>query len=78
MRANVKRKRVERDSLNFNSSPGEFLAFKEKASFITGFIQGAEYMLNDIEACLLEEESLERDIKALEQQIKAERRVSKR
>lgn len=74
MRANIKRKRIERDSLNFDSPPAEFLAFKEKASFITGFIQGAEYMLNDVTACLQEEASLIADIKATEKAIKEARR----
>lgn len=76
MRANIKRKRIERDSLNFDSSPADFLAFKEKASFITGFIQGAEYMLNDVTACLTEEADLEKTIKQLEKDIKAAKRGS--
>lgn len=76
MRAVIKAKRIARDSLNWESSPEEFLAFKEKAGFMTGFIQGAEYMLNDITASLLEEESLEKQIKSLEKEIKAARRGS--
>lgn len=78
MRAMIKQKRVARDNLNWESKPEEFLAFKEKAGFMTGFIQGAEWMLNDITAALVEETNLEKQIKELEKQIKAEKRGSNR
>ena len=70
MRAQVKRKRIARDSLNFDSPAADFLAFKEKASFVTGFIQGAEYMLLDVGACVQEEGDLIKKIKEIELELK--------
>lgn len=70
MRAMIKQKRIARDNLNWDDEPAKFEAFKEMASFRTGFIQGAEWMLNDITAALIEEETLEKQIKQLEKDIK--------
>lgn len=70
MRAMIKQKRVARDNLNWEDDDEKFLAFKERASFMTGFIQGAEWMLNDVVAALNEQESLEAQIKTVEDEIK--------
>lgn len=70
MQAVIKRKRIARDSLNWESPPEEFLAFKEKAGFMTGFIQGCEYILNDVRAGLAEEQSVRENIKQIEKELR--------
>lgn len=73
MRAMIKQKRIARDSLNWDDGDDKFLAFKERASFMTGFIQGAEWMLNDFTAALNEEEALMSQIKTTEDEIKEQK-----
>lgn len=67
MEAEIKRRRIARDSLNWESTADEFLAFKEKASYATGFIQGAEFILNVARAIPQELEQIEAEIKNIKQ-----------
>lgn len=41
---------------------------------MTGFIQGAEYMLNDVRAALSEEDTIIENIKAIEEEIRESKR----
>lgn len=70
IRAVVKRKRVAQSSLNWDDPPEAFIAFKERAPFMAGFVQGAEYLLNDVKTALLEEETLRSEIKEIEKSLK--------
>jgi hypothetical protein len=69
----VRRKRISRDSLNENDPPEKFIAHKERSSYMTGWIQGAEYILNDVQASINEEPLLVEKIKTLEAALKGTR-----
>jgi len=70
MRAMIKLKRVAQSSINWEDSPEAFIAFEKRALFMAGYVQGAEWMLNDINAALNEEAQLQADIKTAEDEIK--------
>jgi len=70
LEAMIKRKRISRDSLNENDPPEKFMAHKERASYMTGWIQGAEYLLNDVQASISEEPRLRDQIKEIEDELK--------
>lgn len=76
LRTLVKRKRVAQSSLNWEDSPEKFLAFKERSTYMAGWIQGAEYALNDVQACLMEEEGLRAEIKDAEALLKSSKNSS--
>lgn len=70
MRAMIKLKRVAQSSINWEDKPEAFIAFEKRSLYMAGFIQGAEWMLNDISAALQEEPQLQADIKTTEDEIK--------
>lgn len=77
IRALLKRKKTAQSSLNWEDGPDVFLAFKERASYMAGWIQGAEYILNDVRAALQEEQSLKETIKATEAELKEQNKREK-
>lgn len=66
----IKRKQAQRDALNWDDDAEVFVAHKEKATYFTGWIQGARYLLNDIKQAQDEEESIRSSIKELEAELK--------
>lgn len=75
LRAQINRKQAGRDSLNENDPPEKFVAHKERSSYMTGWIQGASYVLLDVEASVAEEPNVRAQIKELEASIKASKKV---
>lgn len=70
MRTIVNRKKNAAISLNADDDPAVFLAFKERSSYIAGWVQGAEYILNDVRSSLEEEAGLKEEISAIEKQLR--------
>lgn len=70
MRSIIKKKRIAQSSLNWEDSEERFRAFKERSTYMAGWIQGAEYILNYVEALAIEESALQKEIKQIEKQLK--------
>lgn len=62
--------RRAQNSLNLADDPNKFIAHKERSTFITGKIQGVEFLPNTIEAMKDEMPILQKEIKELEKQLK--------
>lgn len=70
MRAAIKQKTRGLVAINPDDDPEKFLAHHKISTFYAGWVQGAEYILNDVNACLQEEKDLEIAIKTIEKELK--------
>ncbi len=72
MQAEVKRRRVGRDSIHWDSTADEFQAYEKKSLYAAGFIQGVEFGVNVLMTIPQEYAKIESDIKQLRDKMKGE------
>lgn len=72
LRAAINLQRKNRDSVD-PDDPASLQAHGQRALFVTGKIQGMEYVLNDFLAAMQEEQNLRDDIKETEADLKGKK-----
>lgn len=74
MEAEVKRRRVGRDSIHWDSPPEAFAAFEKKSLYATGFIQGVEFGVNLLKSIPEQHANTKKEIENIAKQIKESRK----
>lgn len=66
----IKLKKNQQNALNHDDPAEKFIAHEKRSLYMTGYIQGLEYVLNDFKVALDEEPILRQEIKDIEKAMK--------